>query len=197
MLKAAEKEPTVLLAETVLSNQLQYSSERQIQTVLLNEVKIVPELHLTDGGVPSGNVWFLDNGASNHMIGDVQKFKELDHAILGKVRFGDDSTVEIQGRGTVVFQGKHGDHWVLSDVYYIPKLRSNLVSLGRLTETGHRITLDDDELEVCDKQSDRMIMRVSRTQNRLYKIDLKTVETSCLIADIGTRPSFGMEDWGM
>ena len=155
--------------------------------MLLNEVKIVPELHLTDEGVRSGNVWFLDSGANNHMTGNVQKFKELDHAVLGKVRFGDDSTVEIQGRGTVVFQGKHGDHWVLSDVYYIPKLRSNLVSLGQLIETGHRITLDDDELEVCDKQSDRMIMRVSRTQNRLYKIDLKTVETSCLIADIGNQ----------
>ncbi|CAD6344099.1 unnamed protein product [Miscanthus lutarioriparius] len=61
---------------------------------------------------------------------------------------GKDGTVDIQGRGTIVFEGKHGDHWVLSNVYYIPKLRSNLVSLGQLTEIGHRIVLDDDLLEV-------------------------------------------------
>jgi len=121
------------------------------------------------------------------MTGDLQKFRDLDRAISGKVRFGDDSTVEIQGKGTIVFQGKRGDQWVLSDVYYIPKLKSNLVSLGQLTEIGYKVMLDDDELEVCDKQSERMIMRVSRTQNRLYKIDLKTVETSCLIADIGNQ----------
>jgi hypothetical protein len=119
------------------------------------------------------------------MTGDVLKFRDLDHAVLGKVRFGDDSTVDIQGRGTIVFEGKHGDHWVLFDVYYIPKLRSNLVSLGQLTETDHKIVLDDDLLEVCEKQSERMIMRVPRTLNRLYKIELKTMEPRCLIADIG------------
>lgn len=155
--------------------------------MFLNEVKIAPELHLSDGGVPSGSAWYLDNGASNHMTGYVKKFKELDHAVLGRVRFGDDSTVEIQGRGTVVFQGKQGDHWILSDVYYIPKLRSNLISLGQLTETGHRITLDDELLEVYDKQSDRMVMRVPRTVNRLYKVELMIVEPSCLTADIGNQ----------
>jgi hypothetical protein len=184
LVKTAEKEPTVLLAETVLLDQLQCSSEKQFQTVLLNEVEIAPELHLSDGGVPSGNVLYLDNGASNHMTGDVEKFKELDHAVLGRVRFGDDSTVEIQGKGIVVFQGKQGDHWILSDVYYIPKLRSNLISLGQLTETGHRITLDDEELVVCDKLSEKLIMRIPRAVNRLYKIELRVVEPKCLIVDI-------------
>ncbi|CAD6270422.1 unnamed protein product [Miscanthus lutarioriparius] len=179
LVKAGEKEPIVLLAERLLPDQLQYqlhsqtqNTDSRMQRVFLNELKVVPELHLSDGGGPSCGVWYLDNGASNHMTGDVLKFRDLDHAVLGK------------GRGTIVFEGKHGDHWVLSDVYYIPKLRSNLVSLGQLTETGHRIILDDDLLEVCEKHSDRMIMRVPRTLNRLYKIELKTMEPRCLIADI-------------
>jgi hypothetical protein len=97
------------------------------------------------------------------------------------VRFGDDSTVEIMGKGTIVFQG---DQWVLSDVYYIPRLRSNLVSLGQLTEMGHRVLLDDDMLEVVNKQIARMIMRVPRTLNRMYKIELSTIEPKCLMASI-------------
>ena len=147
----------------------------------------MPELHLSDGGDPSGNIWYLDNGAINHMMGDLQKFRDLDRAVYGKVRSGDDSTIEIQGRGTIVFQGKYGDQWVLSDVYYIPKLRSNLVSLGQLTEIGHRILLDDDVLEVLEKQSLRLIMRVPRTLNKLYKIELKPVEPKCLMASIGNQ----------
>jgi hypothetical protein len=53
------------------------------------------------------------------------------------MRFGDGSTVEIQGKGTIAFQGRTRDQWVLRDVYFIPKLRANLISLGQLTEIGH------------------------------------------------------------
>ena len=130
---AKAKEPMMLLAEMAASGLLEHPPRSQVQRVFLNVAKIVPELHLSDGGDPSGNIWYLDNGTSNHMTGDMQKFRDLDRAIYGKVRFGNDSTIEIQGRGTIVFQGKYGDQWVLSDVYYIPKLRSNLVSLGQLT----------------------------------------------------------------
>ena len=63
-----------------------------------------------------------------------------------------------------MFQGKRGDQWVLSDVYYIPKLKSNLVSLGQLTEIGYKVMLDDDELEVLEKHSDRLIMKVPNTE---------------------------------
>ncbi|CAD6268843.1 unnamed protein product [Miscanthus lutarioriparius] len=138
-------------------------------------------------GDPTGDVWYLDNGASNHMSIDRQKFRDLNLAINGKVRFGDDSTVDIFGRGTIVFQGKGGDQWVLSDVYYIPKLRSNLVSLGQLTESGHRILLDDDLLEVVDKHSDRLIMKVPRAGNRLYKIELSIAVPKCLMASIDSQ----------
>jgi len=94
--KVEEHEPTVFLAETKFLGPLEHLSAREVQKgVFLNEPKVMPELHLTGGGDPSGDRWYLDNGASNHMTGDRQKFKELDHAITGKVRFGDDSTVEI------------------------------------------------------------------------------------------------------
>jgi len=182
--KAEEKEHSVLLVETALPGQLQYSSDNRAPRVLLKEAGTVPELHLAEGGNPTGNIWYLDNGASNHMTGDLQKFKDLDHGITGKVRFGDDSTVTIHGKGTIVFQGKFGDQWILSDVYYIPRLRSNLISLGQLTEIGHKILLDENELEVVEKQSDRLIMKVPRTVNRMYKIELNTVEHVCLMASI-------------
>jgi len=64
-------------------------------------------------------------------------------------------------------------------------LRSNLVSLGQLTEIGHRVVMDDDFIEVCEKSLERMIMRVQRTVNRLYKIELKSVEPVCLSANVG------------
>jgi len=64
---------------------------------------VMPELHLTGGGASSGYLWYLDNGASNHMTGDLEKFKTLNDEITGKVKFGDGSMVEIKGKGTILF----------------------------------------------------------------------------------------------
>ncbi|XP_066324239.1 uncharacterized protein [Miscanthus floridulus] len=94
--KAEDKEPTVLFAETATPGLLEHPPRSNIQRMFLNEARIVPELHLTGGGDPTGDVWYLDNGASNHKTIDRSKFRDLDHAISGKVRFGDDSTIEIQ-----------------------------------------------------------------------------------------------------
>jgi len=76
----------------------------QRNVVFLDERKVVPELHLTGGEKKkAGNAWYLDNGASNHMSGDSDKFQNLDTAVVGKVRFGDGSAVEIRGRGALLF----------------------------------------------------------------------------------------------
>jgi len=154
------------------------------QAVNLKEGKVIPELHLTGEGFNTGNIWYLDNGASNHMTGDPAKFRELNRNVTGKVRFGDGSAVEIMGKGSVLFQCNDKSQWVLHEVYYIPKLKSNLVSLGQLTEVGHRVLLDDDFLEVFDKVSSKLVMRVERSVNRLYKIELKLADPMCLMGSI-------------
>ena len=61
---------------------------------------------------------------------------------------------------------------MLEEVYYIPRLCSNLVSLGQLTERGHKFFIDKDELEVYNKDPWRLIMKVKHSLNRLYKIEL-------------------------
>jgi hypothetical protein len=88
------------------------------------------------------------------------------------------------GKGTILFQCKNGDQWALTEVFYISKLRSNLISLGQLTETGHRIILDDDVLEVFQKSPLRLIMKVERTLNRMYKIELELATPIGFLASV-------------
>lgn len=118
------------------------------------------------------------------MTGDRLKFRDIDQAVFGKVRFGDGSSVEIMGKGSILFQGKTGDQWLLRDVYFIPKLKSNLISFRKLTEIGHRNVMDDDEIVVSEKDPCRLIMRVQRTVNHLYKIELVPVKLVCLLTSI-------------
>jgi hypothetical protein len=66
-------------------------------------------VHLTKKKVvpvecPEG-VWVLDIGASNHMTGCHAALSHLNERIRGTVRFGDGSSVEIHGPGSMVIQG--------------------------------------------------------------------------------------------
>ena len=134
---------------------------------MLNEDKVWPELHQAKYGSSPVVTWYLDNGARNHMTGDKEKFQELDEAIIGKVKFSDGRSVEIKGKGSILFKCKNGDQWLLEEVYYIPTLSSHMVSLGQLTETGHTVIMDAEKLEVFAKSPLRLIMKVRRSQNRL------------------------------
>ncbi|XP_047335716.1 uncharacterized protein LOC124939273 [Impatiens glandulifera] len=71
-----------------------------INVVMLNEMKLTPEILEAKNDETSRDAWFLDNGASNHMTGDKEKFFELDEAVTRKVKFGDGSTVQICGKGS-------------------------------------------------------------------------------------------------
>jgi hypothetical protein len=88
-------------------------------------------------------VWYLNTGASNHMTGAKAQFSELNLSVGGTVRFGNGKTVGIEGRCTVLFKLKDGSHKVLTDVYYIPRLKSNIISLGQLAERECEIVLKD------------------------------------------------------
>jgi hypothetical protein len=51
--------------------------------------------------------WYLDTGATNHMMGWYDIFSNLDRAMRGSVKFSDGSVVAIQGYGTVIFSRRN------------------------------------------------------------------------------------------
>jgi hypothetical protein len=95
------------------------------------------------------------------------------------VKFGDGSRVEIRGRDTIVFKCQNGAHRALADVYFIPKLRSNIISIGQLDERGCKVLIDDGVLRVRDKDC-HLLAKINRSANRLYKIDLRITRHVCL-----------------
>lgn len=59
---------------------------------------------------------------------------ELTENVKGTVSFGDTSKVQIHGKGTILISLKDGTHKWITDVYYVPRLESNILSLGKLVE---------------------------------------------------------------
>lgn len=89
-------------------------------------------------------LWYLDNRASNHMSGYRLFFFDLDETIKGMVKFGDDIHIEIKGKGSVRFLLKNGDRKVLNNVYFIPSLKSNIISLRQVREAGCEVHMKND-----------------------------------------------------
>ncbi|XP_074333985.1 uncharacterized protein LOC141671603 [Apium graveolens] len=131
-------EPTLLLAKCNVDTE---------KMILLNEEGITPKLN---GGGNNGSsefsIWYLDNGASNHTTGLRSMFEELDKTVAGEVRFGDGSTVQIQGKGSVFFTTEDGKKCMLREVYFTPRLCNNIISLGQLSESGSKTLIKSDFL---------------------------------------------------
>ena len=108
-------------------------------------------------------------------------FSELDGNVTGMVKFGDGSRVVIRGHGTIIFRCQNGEHRALTDVYYIPQLRSSIISIGQLDEHGNEVLIKDGVLRIRDREL-RLLAKVKRSQNRLYLLDLKVEQPVCLAA---------------
>ena len=147
------------------------------EVVYLNEKNCNPEKY--ESNTDADDIWYLDNGASNHMTGDKRYFSSMDNTITGKVRFGDDSRVDIMGKGTISFIDMNGEAMKMTDVYFIPDLRSNVISLGQATESGCDIRLRGDHLTMHD-QKGKLLVRANRSKNRLYKVRMGIREAAQL-----------------
>ncbi|GJZ74958.1 zinc finger, CCHC-type containing protein [Tanacetum coccineum] len=140
-------------------------------------------LHEEDVGYKETNMdslWYLDNGASNHMTGVREHFKELDEKVSGKVRFGDGSYIEIKGKGSILIECDDEKQRIISHVYYIPDLKSNLLSLGQFTEIGCKIVMEDNELGLYDMDN-KIFIKVTRQRNRLYKAKARSTSPLDLV----------------
>lgn len=115
------------------------------------------------------------------MTGVRSAFAELDTGVHGTVRFGDGSVVGIEGRGTVLYSCKDGEHQKLMVVYHIPRLTANIASLGQLEEDGHKILLEAGFLRIWGPDR-RLLAKVGRSANRLYVLTLRIDKPVCLAA---------------
>ena len=75
----------------------------------------------------------------------------------------------------VVFSDKK----ILNDMYYITGIKRNIVSLGQATEVGCEVRMKDNILMLFDR-SGHLLIKTTRSRNRLYKVTLQTYTIQCL-----------------
>jgi transposase InsO family protein len=122
--------------------------------------------------------WFLDSGCSNHMIGTREWLFDFDENIRESVRLGDDSRMLVKGKGKLKLCVNGITH-VISDVYYIPGLKNNLLSIGQLQQKGLTIVFKQDHCKVYHEERG-LIMSTMMSANRMYVIYAPVIVPMCL-----------------
>lgn len=78
------------------------------------------------------------------MIGNNKKFIKLEYYNGGSVRFGDNSSIKIKGKGKLNIDGKLKAH----DIYYVEGLKHNLLSVIQMCDKGYKFTIDSKGCEI-------------------------------------------------
>jgi hypothetical protein len=128
------------------------------------------------------------------MCGDKNKFVELDESVSRNVTFGYLSKVPIKGKGTILIHLKNGEHQFITNVYFVPSMKNNILSLGQLLEKDYEIhTKNRSLLQRDDKKN--LIAKVPMTSNRMFFLNSQTDVDKCLILALKNL-RFGHENFG-
>ena len=127
------------------------------------------EVNLTE------NMWYLDTGASSHMTSKRSYFHSIDENQQGVIRFGDESSVRFEGKGSIFLSYLDGEEIKLEGVLFVPSLRVNILSLGKLDEDDFTSTLGGGVLSIFDKEG-KQFARIRKTNGSMCLLKLGVSE---------------------
>ena len=78
--------------------------------------------HALKDGFSKSHAFFIDSGASNHMVASKESFYSLQLTDGPSIHMGDDTQIWAEGKGT-----KKLEHGVFKNVLYVPSLVVNFL----------------------------------------------------------------------
>ncbi|KAK3018020.1 hypothetical protein RJ639_004740 [Escallonia herrerae] len=136
------------------------------------------------GREKNDETWFLDSGCSNHMAREKSIFLDMDSAVNTKVKLGNGTIVQTQGKGTIGVQTKQGTRFI-GDVLLVPDLEHNLLSLGQLLENDYSLQFQDKCCIIYDKKESKdVVTKIKIEKNRSFPINFSYTSGVAMRASI-------------
>lgn len=109
------------------------------------------------------------------MTGRKDWFVNISPSMMKKVKFVNENTFTAKGIGDVLIMRKYGKRPVISNVLYIPNMKSNLLSIGKLIEKNYKVLVKDKMMGVIDSGG-RLILKAPTYHNKTFKIELNVMK---------------------
>jgi hypothetical protein len=119
-------------------------------------------------------IWFLDSGCSNHMTGNKELFENLDTSVTSQIKLGNDNIVEVMGKGVINVITKTRKK-TTPDVYFVPGLKHNIISVGQLTQKGYRVAFENNVCTIFDIPPSKMVIgKIEMTNKTVFPLRMKS-----------------------
>ena len=92
--------------------------------------------------------WIVDSGASMHVCGNIRAFNYYTPMEEGRnevVLVGDSTPLSVVGKGQVILKLTSNNIIILNDVFYVPNIGRNLLSVSLLGKIGIEVLFDFDK----------------------------------------------------
>lgn len=129
------------------------------------------------------NVWYVDSGATNHMCNNKELMFDFMVTKQIEVNVANGEKVLTEGQGRVKVNLKNGLR-TISNVYYIPKLSTNLLSVSELVRKGFSVTFNSNHCKILDGSE---VIATASCFNGIYQLNVFDGIVKCEI-----RPGIAM-----
>ena len=142
------------------------------------------------------NVWYVDSGASNHMTGHGEWFRDMqDLERPGYVETGDDTSHPIKHTGNVPLTLQDGKVKYLADVLHVPSITKNLVSVGQMVEKNLQVRFTPAGLFVEEYKEGGRLIAQGKKVGRMFTLDVDVPEVKAAMFAQGTGFVADIEIW--
>lgn len=153
------------------------------------------------GSKKNSGFWCFDSGCTSHMCKNIESFTEKRQSNNpSKLNLANNGSTNIAGRGTVntiIMTGNTSKSIKLDDTLYVPDLRTNLISVSKITDKGHNVIFDKNKAEVIDNSGN--VLLTAKRERDLYYFQ-KIVNPECkkiceTNSTMRTPKKNSLEDW--
>jgi hypothetical protein len=99
-------------------------------------------------------------------------FVKLDESVKSQVTLGDGNTHTVEGKGIVAVKTQDGTQKYIPDVFYVPGLAQNLLSVGQLIHKNYKVIFDDNKCFIIDKNKGQVISSVKMAPNKVFPLEM-------------------------
>ena len=124
--------------------------------------------------------WYLDSGASSHITANLEKLYHSPTSSgieISEIKTGGGESHPVKGTGRAIVQTSNRAI-KLKSVKYVPSMRKNLVSVGAIADTGHRILFSSRACWVINSQGAAIAVGHRDPSNGLYSLCQHTAALS-------------------
>lgn len=113
------------------------------------------------------------------MIGQKAWLADFDSSKKINVKLADNSLLQAEGIGDIVFQRINRGKTMIKYVLYVPGMKCNLLSVGQLVEKGFPVIMKYVALKLLDVQN-TLVLKSPMSKKRAFKTMIRSTEVQCL-----------------